>query len=440
MVLRWPVVALALTLLASAPGAASASLGQTVLVFDESGVVREQSDPYLAPPDPDPPRVTTGANLSRARDAGSAARRSATLGSELKRLRRTGLLEREEADEYLKVYSRARKALKKMKGMRKQDLGGVLKSANEMAAGGLVNGSRVTDVMLTVRRNADWWQKGPLLTYGKRVRFTGSRLTWQYYPGNGIQIQWLGTFSRMNALFLSGGHDAELRETAAEIQAHAVKRAGGIAWEYLFPFGGGRPPWVSGIAQGTAIQALARAAVRLKQPALFDVARDALGVFRTPPPSGLRVRTGNGAHYLAYSYAPRQRIYNAFFQALIGLHDFATFANDPLGRRLWLEGERQARREVFQADTGSWSLYQPGRLSDVGYHKVLRDFVRNLCDRLNDDRQREVLGLRARLGPGAVLEDLNRWPDPEPYCLVTQRFNDYLYARLRSLGVPTPAR
>ena len=68
--------------------------------------------------------------------------------------------------------------------------------------------------MLTVRRNQDWWQNGPLLAYGKRVRFSGSRLTWQYYPGQGIQIQWLGTFARMNNLFLAGGHDPELRETA----------------------------------------------------------------------------------------------------------------------------------------------------------------------------------------------------------------------------------
>ena len=135
---------------------------------------------------------------------------------------------------------------------------------------------------------------------------------------------------------------------------------------------------------------------------------------------------------------PGQRIYNAFFQSLIGLHDFATFANDPLGRRLFLEGEREGRLEVVRADTGAWSLYQPGRLSDIGYHKVLRDFVRRLCDRLNGDRQRETIELRALEGPGAVLEALDVWPEPGPWCIETQRFNDYLYARLRSLGLPTP--
>jgi hypothetical protein len=405
--------------------------------------VHAERDPFLPPPDPAPP-VVPGAPESQ--DAAAprgvahaAARSRATIPSELRRLRAAGAIDSQQASDFSDQYRRARRALKSMKGSRRRDLAGVLDSANRMAASGLITRSRIPDLMLTIRRNADWWQKGPLLAYGKRVRFTGSRLTWQYYPGSGIQIQWLGTFARMNNLFLAKGYDKELGEFADEISEHAVDRAGGIAWEYMFPFGGGRPPWVSGMAQGTAIQALSRAAVRLKRPQLFDVARRALGIFRTPPPSGVRVITApRRAHYLAYSYNPGQRIYNAFFQSLIGLHDFATFANDPLGRRLWLEGERQGRLEVARADTGSWSLYQPGRVADIGYHKVLRDFVRRLCDRLNGDRQRETIELRAKKGPGAVLQQLDRWPDPGPWCLKTQKFTNYLYARLRAMGLPTP--
>jgi hypothetical protein len=405
--------------------------------------VHAERDPFLPPPDPAPPVVPGAPESPDAaaprRVAHAAARSRATIPSELRRLRAAGAIDSQQASDFSDQYRRARRALKSMKGSRRRDLAGVLDSANRMAASGLITRSRIPDLMLTIRRNADWWQKGPLLAYGKRVRFTGSRLTWQYYPGSGIQIQWLGTFARMNNLFLAKGYDKELGEFADEISEHAVDRAGGIAWEYMFPFGGGRPPWVSGMAQGTAIQALSRAAVRLKRPQLFDVARRALGIFRTPPPSGVRVITApRRAHYLAYSYNPGQRIYNAFFQSLIGLHDFATFANDPLGRRLWLEGERQGRLEVARADTGSWSLYQPGRVADIGYHKVLRDFVRRLCDRLNGDRQRETIELRAKKGPGAVLQQLDRWPDPGPWCLKTQKFTNYLYARLRAMGLPTP--
>ena len=69
---------------------------------------------------------------------------------------------------------------------------------------------------------------------------------------------------------------------------------------------------------------------------------------------------------------------------------------------------------------------------------MLRDFVRRLCDRLNTDRQRESIELRAVAGPGAVLESVADWPDPAPYCVATQNFNRYLYARLRAMGLPTP--
>ena len=136
-----------------------------------------------------------------------------------------------------------------------------------MAAGGLVTRSRLPDLMLTIRRNADWWQNGPLLAYGRRVRFTGSRLTWQYYPGQGIQIQWLGTFARMTP-FLAGDQP-QLGQSADEISEHAVDRAGGIAWEYMFPFGGGRPPWVSGLAQGRRSRR-SRGPRSAKRPELFD--------------------------------------------------------------------------------------------------------------------------------------------------------------------------
>ena len=73
---------------------------------------------------------------------------------------------------------------------------------------------------------------------------------------------------------------------------------------------------------------------------------------------------------------------------------------------------RRARVEIRSADTGSWSLYQPGVASDIGYHKVLRDFTRGLCSRLNLDRQRAAIALRERRkDPGAVLTAFDRYPD-----------------------------
>ena len=418
------------------PGAARAS-APDVLVLDQHGRVVAQRDRFLPPASTSdlPPAAPVAPRTPPARASGIRA----TVPSRLRALAHAGQLSDDAARAYEVAYADARHTVKRLKGRPRAELAAVLRNAEGQAADGLLTASRVKIVLTTVRRNAQWWGANGPLAYGRRIRFPGSRLVWQSYPGQGVQIQWLGTFGRMNQLFLAKGYDTELAAMAREIESYAVQRAGGIAWEYQFVFAGGRPPWVSGLAQGTGIEALARAAVRLRDPHWFDVARSGLGIFRNPPPSGVRIRTPTGAHYLAYSYAPGQRIYNAFLQSVIGLHDFAVFANDPLGRRLYLDGERRARVEVREADTGSWSLYQPGVASDLGYHKVLRDFTRGLCTRLNVDRQRAALALRVGGGgPGAVLGAFDRYPTSTPFCVAQQHFNRYLYARLKALGLPGP--
>ena len=103
---------------------------------------------------------------------------------------------------------------------------------------------------------------------------------------------------------------------------------------------------MSGLAQGTAIQALARAAVRFGEPRYFEAARAGLGVFREAPPSGVRISTPAGSHYLIYSFAPGLRVLNAFTQAVNGLHDFGALANDAEGRALFAAGEAQLRGEL----------------------------------------------------------------------------------------------
>ena len=235
--------------------------------------------------------------------------------------------------------------LKKLRGARRAQLGAVAANLTALARAGRLTPSRAPQAFLTLERNRAWWSQGPLLGYGQRVGFTGSELVWQFYPGQGIQVQWLGTFGKANAAYAAKDNDrlARLLGEALELGA---QRAGGLAFEYTFQFDGGRPPWVSSLAQGTGIQALSRAASRLGDPAYADAARSALGVFRTPPPEGVRVGTPAGAHYLQYSFAPRLRIVNGFVQSLNGLHDLAVSAQDAGARALFTAGEAELRVEL----------------------------------------------------------------------------------------------
>jgi D-glucuronyl C5-epimerase-like protein len=311
-----------------------------------------------------------------------------TVPGELRRLLAAGAISPERHDGWRAAWDDAVRTHRRLDGARRRALGAVLSNTRSVAAAGLLTPTRGAALLLTVQRNRAWWASRPLLGSGARVTFPGSELVWQHYPGQGLQLQWLATFARANALFTGRVYDTRLRALLDEAVPLATARAGGLAWEYAFRFDGGRPPWVSALAQGTAVQALARAAVRLGDPRLFEVARAGLGVFRTPPPEGVRVQTPAGAHYLIYSFAPRLRVLNGFVQSLNGLLDFARLANDAEGAGLFAAGEAQLAAELQRYDTGAWSRYSLTRESDLGYHVLVRDFLRGLCARLEAEPAR----------------------------------------------------
>ncbi len=181
---------------------------------------------------------------------------------------------------------------KKLSGTRKVELGGVIRDLDGMAERGSLNEpSRLPALFLTLQRNREYWASQPLLASGARISFPGSELVFQLYPGHGLQIQWLGTFGKLNG-YWSGGkrYDARAGALLDEALPLATERAGGLAWEYLFPFDGQNPPWVSSLAQGTGLQAMARSATRLQRQAdVFPIALRGLGIFQTAPPAGVRV-------------------------------------------------------------------------------------------------------------------------------------------------------
>src|SRR4051812_3635406 len=139
---------------------------------------------------------------------------------------------------------------------------------------------------------------------------------------------------------------AGLKQLLDELVAIRSTRGGFTTWEYWFYFGGGTPPWTSGLSQATAIQALSRAseASITGDRSYLRVARGALGAFQKRPPIGVRVAADGGSHYLIYSFDPGLRVLNGFLQAITGLYDFARISGNSTARSLWKQGDRAARR------------------------------------------------------------------------------------------------
>jgi hypothetical protein len=222
-----------------------------------------------------------------------------------------------------------------------------------------------------------------LLASGQRVSFDGSELIWQHYAGQGIQLQMLANFGKVNSLW-SARKRTRLRALIGELLPLASDRGGALAWEYFFSFGGGVPPWSSSISQGTAVQALGRAGDLVGEPAFTDVAKRALGLFEQPPPTGVRSDTPDGAFYLIYTFAPDLLVLNAHLQAVTGLYDLAQITADPRAQALYASGEAEARAAVPRYDTGAWSLYSLARESDLSYHQLVTTFLKNLCKRTSE--------------------------------------------------------
>jgi hypothetical protein len=319
-----------------------------------------------------------------------------------------GAIDAGAAREHRAAYRRAREVHRRLQGARRRELASVIAQARGMAAGGRLSASRMPLVFLTLRRNAEWWARrpapgrgspgekdargrvcsGPVTARAARVTFPGSRVVFQHYPGHGIQVQMLANFASANALWNRRTPEADraLGELLDELVPLASERGGVLAWEYVFPFGQGRPPWTSAISQATALQSLSRASQRLERPDLLRVARRATRLFEKRTPAGVRVPLGrDGNWYALYSFSPGLRVLNAHLQAVIGLHDHAQVSGDARSHRLYSEGLRAARRRIASFDTGLWSKYaHPGRPADLNYHVLNRDTARGVCQRSNE--------------------------------------------------------
>jgi len=310
-----------------------------------------------------------------------AGARGPSVTAALSALKSSGAITEAAYRQYAGAYAAANSSLKKLSGTRRAELAAVIANTQGMAAAGAFIPTRLPVIFLTLEKNRQWWTTQPLVSSRVRVSFPQSLLVWEYYAGQGIQIQWLGTFGEANGYYLSGHENTNLRQLLGEVLPLATKRAGGIAWEYMFHFDGGSPPWTSGLSQGTALQVMARAWSRLKEPAYLTAAQQALGIFQTAPATGVRVKTVAGAEYAEYTYAPSDRILNGFIQADVGLYDYTSITHDPLGLRLFEAGDAEARTEVPHYDTGAWSMYDQYGESDLNYHELLTEFLQHLCER-----------------------------------------------------------
>jgi hypothetical protein len=280
-------------------------------------------------------------------------------------------------------YADARHAAAHLDGARAAELDYVLGTVDRLAAAHLLDAGRLKPAFLALRRNTRFWTHAPFPYAAQRTTFGRDPAVFQYYPGRGLQLQSLASWGKAN--WLAGDCLRHKRACPAKRLRHTIDgllslgadRGDFLAFEYYFDWGGGTPPWISGMTQATAVSALARAAKALDVPRWRRAAHRALGAFTTPPPVGV----DGGDHFLMYSFSPGLRVFNGELQAVSGIGTLsALYPQDALARRLFRRGERTARAMVPESDTGAWSLYSvAGREATLGYHQLIETFLGDMC-------------------------------------------------------------
>lgn len=342
-----------------------------------------------------------------------------TVRGALRRALLAGHLTQAEHDALRRRWRDAERLAGRLGGRRGAELRGALAGVADLAARGRLTPGRLPLAFLTVRRNAWAWSSLPVPAAKDRITFGRDPLIWQHYPGRGWQLQPLASAGRANALArvcldaaaraaeartqrvaftLAAGRreratplravrergprcrPAALGRLVDRLVAVGARRSTFLAWEAPFAFGGARPGWISGMTQATVVQALVRAASALGRPELRRHARLALGAFERRPPVGVAQPAAGGRFYVLYSDLPHLRVVNGHLQALIGLREAAARGLGRRAGRAFRRGQGAARPAVRAADTGAWSLYSTGgRESDLGYHRLVGGFLRELC-------------------------------------------------------------
>lgn len=203
-------------------------------------------------------------------------------------------------------------------------------------------------------------------------------VVYRWFPRLGLEFHPLANFAMLNNVAAAG--DSEATQTLADaLVARAIPRSGRLLWEYQFRFGGGRPPWASGMAQAVAAQALARSAALVEDPRL---AADALRAFASVPPLLLSLPSGPWIRLYGFS---GEVVLNAQLQTILSLLDYARSTQDEAAASLAQQLATTAQALLPRFDTGDWSRYNlGGGYAPRDYQKFVTDLLAKLAKQTQD--------------------------------------------------------
>ena len=220
------------------------------------------------------------------------------------------------------------------KARRRDELGSQIVMLATLASRGDLTPARMRPLFRQLDANRVWFAASGPPKPVARVSVPGDPLVYAYYPGHGLQFQPLFNWTKVNGYWFAKDY-AGMQQMIDGLAKLAVPQPRGwISWEYAFDYPGSRAPWLSGMAQGVAIQALARAWQATHDPDDLALARRALPGLGLPlADGGLLGRSRAGRWWPLYRENPSLRVLNGDMQTVISLYDYAAITGDARRRR-----------------------------------------------------------------------------------------------------------
>lgn len=284
-----------------------------------------------------------------------------------------GWVERSDAARYRNTINRAAALIRHLPKSRRIPLAANLHQVAQLAS--KLTEARAAAVLGQLAVNNTYFaRKGPPSRGIDIVDADG--VVYRYMGGLGFVFHPLANFGALNAKVAGGTLESTRRLAQALVERGVWQKGGGIGWEYYFNYSGGKAPWLSGMAQAVAAQALIGAAQRVEADwsKLTATARAAYLAI----PGRLVLRRSSGPWIRLYGFN-RLVVLNAQLQAVISLRDYANATADGDAAALASAMEQAAATDLHRFDTGYWTHYSlPRNPSPIGYQSYVVRLLRKL--------------------------------------------------------------
>jgi D-glucuronyl C5-epimerase-like protein len=288
----------------------------------------------------------------------------------------SGQLDEPTASGYAAIARRATAMLPKLPPTRAQTLGGMLDDVAGQADAYDPQWTLTLFSMLEL--NERLIPSRPLPPSGTDV-YGDDGVLYRFVTGHGYEFHPLGNFAALNTLVLTGKTD-EAKQLADALVARGVQKDDRLLWSYPFPFGSGKPPWRSGMAQAVAAQALARVGQAVDDQTLLDAAGRAYAAI-----PGKLVRSLPAGPWIKLYSFDATPVLNAQLQSIISIDDYADISGNTGAAGLAAQLRATAETLLPQFDTGYWSLYSlNGKESPFSYHDYVVTLLKKLASRTQD--------------------------------------------------------